>query len=96
MTFKQLAAAAWGDLTRGWPLTFRKLSAQIATVELVAVLPVLVAFVDVISPKALLFIFAGLTAVKLIAMNITQRSVKTYDPATHYLVKIVKRTSGDE
>lgn len=76
------------DLTTGWGLTFRKLSAQIAAVELVTVFMVMVPFIDFFTPRVLLAIFIGFTLIKLLASNLNQNTVKSYDPTKFKLVPL--------
>jgi hypothetical protein len=69
---------------------------QIAGVEYLTVATVLLPFIDYFGPRTIICIFVGFSLLKQILGMIPQKRVKSYDPTTHYLVKIVKRTPADE
>lgn len=95
MTIKQFAADAWGDVTRGWGLTLSKWSVQINTAE-AFVMGLLSTMGDVLPLWALPVAYVVFKVVGMIASNLTQKDIGTYDKRTHRLVQIVKRTASDE
>ncbi len=71
-----------------WRLTFRKLSAQIAAVELLAVYPILFTLVGFVDTRVLLAVAVALAAAKLVASAVNQSRVATYDPTNFTLTPI--------
>ena len=97
MTLKLFLRDIAGDLARALGPQFRKWTTQIASVELIAVYPILFALAGYISVKLLLSVAFGIAVVKFGAGFISQKRVKTYDPMTHELVPVSrKREAGDE
>lgn len=86
----QIAMNLFTDLTTGWSTTIKKISTQIATVELTALLPILAGLVanGQMSAMTVLVIMGSVSVAKFLAGNITQSSVGTYDKTTHTVVPI--------
>ncbi len=70
------------SLKTGWALTFRKLSAQMAAIDLLGIVPSLLMCADQIGPRGLIAVFAGLSLAKLVATNMAQENVGCYDKRT--------------
>lgn len=76
------------EIVTGWPLTLKKLSAQLEAVQLVAVVPVLFAMQDQLGPNTILLIIALLSGAKLVASNWSQSNIGTYDKSKFTLTPI--------
>jgi len=74
------------QICKGWGVTFKKLSAQIAAVDLLAIYPVLFMLAGAIDVYVLLGVAAGMAVVKLIAQRVPQKTIATYNPETHVVV----------
>ena len=78
------------DLTTGWSTTIKKISTQIAAVELTALLPILVGLVanGQMSAMTVLVIMGSVSVAKFLAGNITQSSIGSYDKTKYTLTPI--------
>lgn len=78
------------DLTIGWSMTIKKISTQIAAVELTALLPILAGLVanGQMSAMTVLVIMGSVSVAKLLAGNLSQQSVGTYDKTKFVLTPI--------
>lgn len=78
------------DLTTGWSTTLKKISAQIAAVELTTLVPTLAGLVTSgqMNAMTVLVIMGSVSVAKLLAGNLSQQSVGTYDKTKFVLTPI--------
>lgn len=76
------------EIVTGWPLTMKKLSAQLEAMQLFAIVPVLYQMQDQLGPNTILLIIALLSGAKLVASNWSQSSIGTYDKTKFTLTPI--------
>lgn len=74
------------NFCKGWDVTFKKISAQIAAVDLLAIYPVLFMLAGAIDVHVLLGVAAAMAVIKLIAQRVPQKTIATYNPETHVVV----------